>query len=109
MISLVIDFFENEFYCEICSKWFSEESDLENHRQDHRTGKVIVENAKFYCNFCEETFINKKVLMEHKKRLPEERATMWWKFEAGFCDFGESSCWFSHCQNRKFKTTKIQK
>ena len=47
--------------------------------------------------------------MEHKKRLHEEKVTLCWKFEAGICDFGESSCWFSHCQNRKFKKIKIQK
>ena len=85
-------YFLKDFYCKICSKWFSEESDLENHKQDDRPAKVIVKNAKFYCNFCEETFINKKGMMEHKKRLHEEKVTLRWKFEAGFCDFGESSC-----------------
>jgi hypothetical protein len=98
-------YFDKDFYCEICNKWFSEEIDLENQKQDHRTAKVIVENAQFYCNFCEETFINKKGLMEHKRRLHEEKVTLRWKFEVGMCDFGESSCWFSHCQNRKFKTS----
>ena len=102
-------YFDNDFYCEICSKWFSDESDLANHKQDHRTAKVIVGNAKFYCNFCEQTFINKKVLKEHKKRLHEEKVTLSSNFEAGICDFGESSFWFSHCRNRKFKTSKIQK
>ena len=46
--------------------------------------------------------------MEHDKRLHEEKVTLCWKFEAGICDFGESSCWFSHCQNRKFKIAKFR-
>ena len=40
-----------DFYCKICSKWFIQESDLENHKQDHRKAKVIVENAKFIATF----------------------------------------------------------
>ena len=94
-------YFDKEFYCEICSRWFSEESDLENHAQDHQKKIVIKESSTFYCNFCEETFTNKKDLMKHKKRKHVEKVTLCWKFEAGICDFDDSSCWFSHSLNRK--------
>ena len=94
-------YFDKEFYCEICSRWFSEESDLGNHMQDHQKVKVVEESSKFYCNFCEETFTNKKCLMKHKKRNHKERVTLCWKYESGICDFDDSSCWFIHCLNRK--------
>ena len=88
-------FFDKDFYCEICTKWFSEECELENHVQDHIKENVIEENVKFYCNFCEETFTNKKGLMKHKKRMHPEKVTLCWKFESGIFDYGEFSCWFS--------------
>ena len=37
-------------------------------------------------------------LMEHKKRMHEEKVTLCWNVDAGICDFGEFSCWFSHCE-----------
>ena len=94
-------FFDKDFYCEICSKWFSEECQLEVHAQVHNKENVIKENATFYCNFCDDTFKSKNRLMEHKKRMHAEKVTSCWKFEAGTCDFSDFTCWFSHCQSRK--------
>ena len=85
-------YFDKDFYCEICSKWFTEESDLEEHVQDHKKPTAIEEKVQFYCNFCEETFTNKRGLMAHKKRKHAEKVTLCWKSESGICDFGEFHC-----------------
>ena len=37
--------------------------------------------------------------MTHKKNHHEEKISICWKFSAGFCEYGEKLCWFSHVKS----------
>ena len=93
-------FFDKDFYCDICSKWFDTDSEMKKHRKDHQKPKLlIIENDGLYCNFCEEKFFRKKDLMKHKKNAHIEKVSICWNFVAGTCDLGDKNCWFNHCKS----------
>ena len=85
-------YFDKDFYCDICSRWFEKENEMKKHRSDHQN----IENNTLNCNFCDETFHSKHLLMHHKKKAHEEKVTNCWRFASGHCDYGDKNCWFSH-------------
>ena len=97
-------YFDKDFYCEICSRWFDAESDMKKHMEEHQMAQqkaMTKDNDKLYCNFCECEFFTKRELMTHKKKVHTEKVAICWQFASGSCDFGEEYCWFSHCQSRQ--------
>ena len=101
-------YFDKDFYCDICSKWFDKESDMLDHKKDHVKKKPHSNHEDlFYCNFCEEKFHTKRELMKHKKNVHSEKVTICWRFATGTCDFGDQNCWFSHCPSRILDSAKF--
>ena len=89
-------YFDKEFYCDICSKWFDKESDMIKHREEHQKPQQSIAIESLYCNYCEETFITKRGLMKHKKSKHYEKVAICRQFAMGNCEFGDQSCWFNH-------------
>ena len=104
-------FFDRDFYCDICSKWFDKESDMIEHKEDHRK----IHSDRLHCNFCDKKFSTKKDLMKHKKKIHTEKVSTCWRFAQGTCIFGDQNCWFSHPQSsnnleaEKFKCSLCEK
>ena len=90
-------YFDKDFYCDICSRWFEKEDEMKKHRIDHQKPPVVnTQSDTLNCNFCDETFQTKHLLMHHKKKAHGEKVTNCWKFVSGHCDYGDENCWFSH-------------
>ena len=104
--------FDSDFPCNICGKWCRSEEDLARHEQNHATKPAkdhTDEQAKFNrmnfkCKFCDIRFQNKCELMKHTKKDHSTFVSICWKNQTGDCEFGNSSCWFSHEEttNEKF-------
>ena len=90
-------YFDKDFYCDICSKWFDQESDMIDHRKQHHV--VNTDSDRLNCNFCEEKFSTKKHLMKHKKTMHMEKVSICWRFVSGTCIFGDQNCWFIHSKS----------
>lgn len=58
---------EENFYCDICNKFFKTESTLKNHRLVHS------DDRRFSCTFCDKTFKCKKYLNSHLVTHSSER------------------------------------
>ena len=90
-------YFDKDFYCDICSKWFDQESDMIDHRKQHHV--MNADSDRHSCNFCEETFSTIKHLMKHKKTMHVEKVSICWQFVSGTCIFGDQHCWFIHSKS----------
>ena len=69
-------YFDKDFYCDICSRWFDKENNLTRHKKEHQKEQLplkITDSEKLYCNFCEETFVTKRDLTKHKKKVHSEK------------------------------------
>ena len=54
------------------------------------------EEEYFTCNFCDDKFVNKRDLMNHKKKEHTQKVKSCWHFSSGLCPFGDQKCWFAH-------------
>ena len=70
----------------------------DDHDQALEENEVIEKNADnpISCNFCDDTFESIRSLMTHKKSTHKEKLSVCRNFSAGFCEFGDKLCWFSH-------------
>ena len=90
-------YFDKDFYCDICSRWFDQESDMIDHKKQHHV--MNTDSDRLNCNICEEKFSTKKHLMNHKKTMHVEKVSICWQFVSGTCIFGDQHCWFIHSKS----------
>jgi hypothetical protein len=105
-------YFDKEFYCDVCSRWFDIESNMLNHRKEHEKKQqhgMSNDDDKLCCNFCDESFSTKRELMRHKKTMHIENVAICRQYATGTCDFGDQYCWFSHCKSKQNHEVSIFK
>ena len=102
-----LDMSEGPRYCTKCVYEAEDGYNLDAHtwseHDDDDVEEDSLENNKHIisCNICEEIFENVRDLMTHKKKQHCDRVAVCWKFASGDCIYGDTDCWFRHCQPEK--------
>ena len=89
--------------CEKCNYAAEDMYDLDAHTwTEHEELSYFESGSKpFSCNLCEEVLQTKGDLMKHKKDEHNDKVNTCWKFDAGYCSFGDDKCWFIHDEEKK--------
>ena len=102
-----MDMSEGPRYCQTCDYEAEDGYQLDahtwsEHDDDNVEDDSLVNDAHIIgCNICEEKFGTIRDLMRHKKKQHCDRVAVCWKFESGNCIYGDTDCWFRHCQPEK--------